>query len=99
MELAVGEVKVKAAFVNHPGICVGYRLEFGGGSLAYLPDNEPFQRRHQSQPESDGKRKSKGGATEFSMAEDKKILDFIHGVDLLILDAQYDAEEYLKHAG
>jgi len=99
MELAVGEVRVKAAFVNHPGICVGYRLEFGGGSLAYLPDNEPFQRRNQSQTEADGKRKSKGGATEFSMAEDKKILDFIRGVDLLILDAQYDAEEYLKHAG
>ena len=36
MQFGVGKVNVRAEFVNHPGICVGYRLESARGSLAYL---------------------------------------------------------------
>src|SRR5437762_3259655 len=46
MSFNIGPVKVKAELANHPGVCVGYRLESDDGSMAYLPDNEPFQRRH-----------------------------------------------------
>ena len=42
MEFSIGKVKVQARFVNHPGICAGYRLETTSGSIAYLPDNEPY---------------------------------------------------------
>jgi len=31
MEFDIGKVKVRAAFANHPGICVGYRLESSEG--------------------------------------------------------------------
>jgi ribonuclease BN (tRNA processing enzyme) len=33
-------VAVTAAPVTHPGTTVGYRLEEGGRSLAFIPDNE-----------------------------------------------------------
>ena len=43
MEFKIGKVRVEARFVNHPGICVGYRLNTTNGSIAYLPDNEPYE--------------------------------------------------------
>src|SRR5213082_1327233 len=43
MEFHIGKVKVEAKFVNHPGICAGYRLFTSGGSVAYVPDNEPYE--------------------------------------------------------
>jgi phosphoribosyl 1,2-cyclic phosphodiesterase len=42
MEFSIGSVRVRAKFLNHPGVCVGYRLFTSAGSIAFLPDNEPF---------------------------------------------------------
>src|SRR4029434_10067564 len=44
MEFYIGKVKVQAKFANHPGICAGYRLFTSAGSIAYMPDNEPYER-------------------------------------------------------
>src|SRR4029079_9653364 len=43
MEFHIGKVKVVSKFVNHPGICAGYRLYTSAGSVAYMPDNEPYE--------------------------------------------------------
>src|SRR5436853_6392763 len=43
MDFHIGKVKVQAKFANHPGICAGYRLFTSGGSVAYVPDNEPHE--------------------------------------------------------
>jgi phosphoribosyl 1,2-cyclic phosphodiesterase len=37
-----GGITVSAMRVKHPSFCVGYKIEFGGASLAYVPDNELF---------------------------------------------------------
>ena len=37
----IGSATVSAELVKHPGPALGYRLEEGGRSLAYLPDHEP----------------------------------------------------------
>ena len=37
----IGSATVSAELVKHPGPAVGYRVEEGGRSLAYLPDHEP----------------------------------------------------------
>ena len=42
MEFLIGKVQVRTQFVKHPGICVGYRLDTSNGSIAFLPDNEPY---------------------------------------------------------
>lgn len=99
MAFRVGKVKVTAAFMNHPGVCVGYRLETEAGSMAYLPDNEPFVRSHFVQKQRNPKSTVKKGATEFAIAEDRKLINFVRDVDVLITDAQYDAEEYREHVG
>ena len=37
----IGSATVSAELIKHPGPAVGYRIEEGGRSLAYLPDHEP----------------------------------------------------------
>jgi phosphoribosyl 1,2-cyclic phosphodiesterase len=34
-------IRILACPVSHPGSTVGYRLEYGGRSLAFIPDHEP----------------------------------------------------------
>ena len=85
MSFNVGPVRVQAAFANHPGICVGYRLFTSNGSIAFFPDNEPF-------PEG-------APALAFARGENRKLIDFLRGTDVLIMDTQYDAEEYKRHTG
>ena len=44
MEFHIGPVRVRSIFANHPGICVGYRLDTSSGSVAFLPDHESYAR-------------------------------------------------------
>lgn len=96
MEFSIGPVKVRAAFANHPGVCVGYRLDAADGSVAYLPDHEPFHRLRSQPALPEALREQ---AADFARSEDAKIVRFLHRVDVLILDAQFDAEEYAGHTG
>lgn len=94
MTFEVGRVRVKAMFVNHPGICVGYRLESAHGvSVVFIPDNEPFSRLRSRPEGADPK------AIEFARQQDEKLVHFIAGADVLIMDAQYDAAEYAQRVG
>lgn len=88
MEFGAGGVRVEACFTNHPGVCVGYKLRTSDGVIVYMPDNET-------------KRASSNvvnGAVVPDPA-DEKLRDFIRGVDVLIMDSQYTAEEYQTHIG
>ena len=63
--------------------------------IVYLPDNEPFYRGH-------AEARTPHAATDttaFIHAEEAKMVEFIRGADVLIGDAQYDAEEYQAHLG
>jgi phosphoribosyl 1,2-cyclic phosphodiesterase len=72
-------------------------LNTSAGAIAYLPDNEPFQRyKHHVH--------SKAGAgsaevVEYARRMDQRQMDFIRGAEVLIMDAQYDAAEYQTRAG
>lgn len=94
LDFQIGSVRVEAFFANHPGICVGYRLTTPEGSIAFFPDNEPPHRlQHQTGMQAD---EAKRG---FAEQESRKFVEFLRDVDVLILDSQYDAEEYTRHEG
>ncbi len=88
MAFTIGKVRVSAFFADHPGICVGYRIETASGSMAFFPDNEL---------------RCNGGASldteKYAAGQREKLAKFLRGVDLLILDAQYDHLEYPQHVG
>jgi len=79
----VGEFRVVAERVCHPGFTVGYRIATDTGTLAYLSDHEPalgvarFPMREE-------------WTSGYAPARD---------VDLLVHDAQYSLQEYPDHVG
>lgn len=96
MDFQIGSVRVRSIFVNHPGVCVGYRLDTSTGSLAFLPDHESYARMR-LHPRASGE---KGQETmDYCRAEDQKLVEFLREVDVLILDSQYDEAEYQTHIG
>lgn len=97
MEFSIGKVRVRSKFANHPGICAGYRLYTSGGSIAFFPDNEPYELLKVHLAERD--QTSLDEAREFAKAERAKLVEFLDGADVLIIDAQYTDEEYEKHIG
>jgi phosphoribosyl 1,2-cyclic phosphodiesterase len=82
-EFEIGPFQVRAQLVIHPGPTLGYRLENGRGSLAYLPDHEPALGT-ENFPQ----------APEWTSGH-----VLAAGVDLLIHDAQYSSAEYAQHVG
>lgn len=97
MEFSIGKVRVLSKFANHPGICAGYRLFTSGGSVAFFPDNEPYEllKLHMA----DRDKTSVKDARTFATAERTKLVEFLHGADILILDSQYTDSEYQEHIG
>jgi phosphoribosyl 1,2-cyclic phosphodiesterase len=79
----LGPATVEAAFVNHRGPTIGYRITDGGATVAYIPDHEPAlgQRIDQSNAE---------WLSGSALARD---------ADLLIHDSQYFDAEYGDHIG
>ena len=97
MEFSIGRVRVQARFVNHPGICVGYRLMTSNGSLAYLPDNEPYELLKVSLAERDHSDVKQARA--HAAAERAGLVEFIRGADILVIDSQYTDDEYRQKIG
>ena len=97
MDFKIGKVRVRARLMNHPGVCVGYRIFTSNGSVAYLPDHEPYDafklhsgKSHLLSPEQ----------TQERAREDRaELVKFLQGSDILILDSQYTDEEYQAHLG
>jgi phosphoribosyl 1,2-cyclic phosphodiesterase len=95
MEFPAGKVQVRARFVNHPGVCAGYRLFTTAGSIAFLPDHEPYRFLHSARANNLSPEQAK------RVAEKERVglVEFLHGSDILILDAQYTDAEYESHVG
>ena len=97
MEFSIGKVRVRSRFVNHPGICAGYRLFTKEGSIAFLPDNEPFEPLKLKLAERDGTHPHQARAQ--AAVQRSKLVEFLKDTDVLILDAQYTDEKYQEHIG
>ncbi len=96
-EFHIGQLRVCSKFLNHPGQCVGYRIFTSAGSVAFLPDNEPFERL-------DEQLRVRGIANnehnwKAPAVERAELVEFLRETDLVIMDAQYTDEEYPSHIG
>jgi phosphoribosyl 1,2-cyclic phosphodiesterase len=80
---ALGPARVEAAFVNHRGPTLGYRITDGDVTIAYIPDHEP----------------ALGQRLADSADEWISGLELARDADLLIHDAQYTAAEYGDRVG
>lgn len=81
--MRMGEFCATAQLIVHPNPTVGYRIWTPQGAMAYLPDHEPALGAHEFP-------RNKEWTSGYSLAD---------GVDLLVHDAQYSAEEYPTRMG
>ena len=79
----VGEFRILAERICHPGFTVGYRVATGTATLAYLSDHEPALGVPRFPMAADW-------TSGYPLARD---------VDLLVHDAQYSLREYPEHVG
>src|SRR2546429_6590349 len=84
-EFTMGEFRVRAMRLRHPGTTLGFRLTpvAGGPSMAYITDNEL----------------GAGGRYSTAASWRKAVVGFLNGVQLVIHDAMYTPEELEEHRG
>jgi phosphoribosyl 1,2-cyclic phosphodiesterase/ActR/RegA family two-component response regulator len=81
----IGEAKVSHVYLNHPGLAIGFRIDYAGRSVVYLTDHEPYCRL--------------SGENDHNRKLDRKIDEFARGADLYVREAQYTEEEYPDKRG
>jgi CheY-like chemotaxis protein len=74
-------IKVRTMLLNHPGHCLGYRVEYQDYAICYITDNELY-------PENSGLR---------DQGYISKLEAFVQGATVLIADTTYTDSEYLAH--
>lgn len=81
--LEINGKTIKTMLLNHPGYCLGYRVEYKGRSVCYITDNELYPTDSQS----------------FNRFYRKRLINFVKGADALIADATYQDSEYKTKIG
>jgi phosphoribosyl 1,2-cyclic phosphodiesterase len=92
-DVTIDTLTVRHFYLNHPALCLAYRLSDGKTNLVYATDNEPYQGsllRHSQNPAS---------AQDFPAYLDEKFVEFLSQADLLIGEAQYTSDEYKEKRG
>ncbi len=83
-EFSLGDgITVKTKLLNHPGKCLGYRIEYKGRSICYVTDNELDLEDSEF----------------FNPFYVKNLANFIRGTDVLITDTTYTDAEYRTKIG
>ena len=86
-DFQIQDVRIRAHYLNHPALTLGYRIEADGTTLVYATDHEPHSpalARGERPPHS---------------PDERHYAAFVESADLLIHDAQYTLDEYEQHRG
>jgi CheY-like chemotaxis protein len=87
----IGGAKITWEFSHHPLPTVGYKIEAEGKSLVWMPDDE-FLQGYTGAPHALSRYHPQ-------VAPFEKIVSFLNGVDVVVHEAQYMAEEYPSRIG
>ena len=87
----IGDVTVHWEYAQHPGATVGYKVDVGGTTVSWFPDDE-FLFGYVGAPE-------EVGLDDQRLAPYRRVIDFLTDVDILIHEAQYTNDEYPAKIG
>lgn len=95
-----GPLRITYQSVHHPGVTYGYRIEVNGKVIVYVSDNEfMFLERSIEMRYGEFSREEQVLLDRMKHEERHTELSLIRGADILIHDAQYTPEDYLKKRG
>ena len=80
----IDNILVHTILLNHPGRCLGYKIQYNDKIFCYITDNELYfkdDKKHYNQEQVD------------------RLIDFIKHADMLIIDATYTDKEYQNKVG
>jgi phosphoribosyl 1,2-cyclic phosphodiesterase len=89
----LGFAKVSTILMNHPAMDFGFKVQCDGRTLFFTGDHEPFYNIYQPGEE------DYEDYQQIVNERNRGICDFLRGVDVLIVDAQYTEEEYAAKQG
>lgn len=81
--LPIGRIQIDTLLLKHPGNCLGYRASFNGKSVCYITDNELYPT----------------DSPHYDAVFEERLIRFVHGTDILIIDTTYLDEEYPAKSG
>ena len=87
-------IKVRTKYVNHPVVCLAYRITHNGKSFVYATDHEPYRNLFE-----DGDQSDREEGRLVAMEQTDALVDFIDGAEILCVDAQYTPDEYDNKIG
>lgn len=76
-------IHVETMLLNHPGRCMGFRINYSKKSFCYITDNELYLE----------------NSPEYNQSYVDKLLQFIKNADVLVMDSTYKDSEYGKKVG
>ena len=81
--ISIDNITVKTMLLNHPGYCLGYRIEYKEQSICYITDNELYL----------------DSSEFYNPYYVKRLTKFIGDTDVLITDCTYMDDEYESKVG
>ena len=91
--IQVGSATITPYLLNHPVINFGYRIECNGKSVFFTGDHEPPYNIYEPGDEAYAEYQS------YVDEKEQSVLDAMRGVDVLIADTSYTAQEYPAKKG
>ncbi len=88
--LEIGPARISWEFAQHPGATVGYKIEIGGQTIGWVPDNE-FLQGYVGAPTL--------GLDDPLVVTYQRMITLLAGIDILIHEAQYMPDEYAMKVG
>ncbi len=79
-EFFIDDVSIRTILLNHPGKCLGYRVDYQNKSFCYITDNEI----------------DVIDTPNYNAFEIERLIQFIKETDVLVIDSTYTDEQYTK---
>lgn len=98
-EFDLGPLHVTTHYMNHPVLTLGYRItDSDGKSFIFTGDHEPYYD-FINEGGSGGIDSDFEDVQAIVDEQNRRLVEFFQGVDILVADAAYTPEEYLTHKG
>lgn len=79
----VDDLHIQTILLNHPGRCLGYRVQYKNKSFCYITDHELYLE----------------NSPYYNQFDVDRLINFIHETNVLVIDTTYTDAEYLKKVG
>ncbi len=79
----IDDVKIQTIVLNHPGKCIGYRVEYNNKVFCYVTDHELYLE----------------NLPYYNQFDVDRIIQFIREADILVMDSTYTDAEYAAKIG